>query len=263
MKRQYAIKLIIWLLFATFLLTISNFPAKAVVGVQSGDWVKYSVDVSWQSTITSIPEPSGLMNTEWVRYEVKNVVGNDVTANVTTHFKDETETSTILTGDIYTQTGDLAVMFVPGEIKQGDNISVWTAYMGSPTIFSINETVLRNYIGTTREVNHLNVSFSVDILDLQLVGYWDKPTGVACEITVTVSASYLGDFMFASISHTLTETNLWGLSPIWVKCWFWVAVVAVLVVIVVSLVFIRKRKMRPIDETETSENSQIIRPKDT
>jgi len=249
-------------LFIIFLLAVSSFPAEAIVGVKSGDWAKYSFNMSWQSTISDLPEPSDLMSVKWVRFEVENVFENDITANVATHFENGTETSSILSGNVLTQTGNLAMMFIQAELEQGDSIRVATSYTDSTATFTIDETISRDYIGVTREVNHLDVSFSSAGYDMYIFGYWDKATGVACEIEETVSYYYAGESMLFSMSLTLTETNIWGLSPIWVQWWFWVAIVVIVVAIVVSFVFIRKHRRRTVVEAETSEPSQNVQPKD-
>ncbi|MDH5783848.1 MAG: hypothetical protein OEZ35_09375 [Candidatus Bathyarchaeota archaeon] len=263
MENPFQIKLVICLLFVTLLLTVSSFPAKAVVGVRSGDWVKYSVSVLFQTNIPDFTEPSNLINREWVRYEVENVVGNNVTAKVTTHYKNGTEIPTRHSGDILTQAGELGMIFIQAEIKQGDNIDIRTSYTGNTESFTVDETVSRNYIKVTREVNHLDVSFSSEDYDIHIFGYWDKATGVACEFTETASYDLAGEFMLLSVSVTLTETNIWGLSPIQVQ-WFWAPIVAIAVVVVVSFVFIRrsrrrpKRKMKPMKRRPRTQSKRLI-----
>jgi len=263
LEKPFSIKLVICLLLITLLLTVSSFPAKAIVGVNSGDWVKYSVNVSWQTNIKNFTDPTDLKNREWVRYEVENVVGNNVTAKVTTHYKNETEIPRIHGGDILTQDGDLGMIIIQAEIKQGDNIYVRTSHTGSTESFTIDETVSRNYIEVTREVNHLDVSFFSEDYYIHIFGYWDKATGVACEFTETASYDLAGDFMFLSVSVTLTETNLWGLSLIQAQ-WFWAPIVAIAVVVVVSFVFIRrsrrrpKRKMKPIKRRLHTQSKRLI-----
>ncbi len=257
MEKPFSFKLVICLLLITLLLTVSSFPAKAIVGVKSGDWVTYSVDVSWQTNIEDFTDPTDLKNREWVRYEVENVVGNNVTAKVTTHYKNGTEIPRIHNGDILTQDGDLGMIFIKAEIKQGDNIYVRTS-TGSTESFTVNETVSRDYIEVAREVNHLDASFLSEDYYIRIFGYWDKATGVACEFTEAAYSEIAGDVLFLSVSVTLTETNLWGVSPIQAQ-WFWVAGVAIVVVVFVSFLIIRcarafirkrrrrsKRKMKPI-----------------
>jgi len=247
-------------LFIISRLAVSSFPAKAIVGVKNGDWAKYSVNMTWQSTISDTPEPD--LNIEWIKFEVQNVVGNDVTANLTWHYNNGTETSSIQSGNILAQTGELSMMFIQADMKQGDNIGVWYPDI-SPTTFTLNETVSRNYIGVTREVNHLDVFFSTYDYDAHVVGYWDKATGVVCEFAIAMHYEYAEDSIDLSTSLTLTETNIWGPSQIWAQWWFFVAIVVIVVVIVVSFVFIGKHRRRPIVETETPETNQIVQESQT
>lgn len=249
-------------MFIISLLAVSSFPAEATVGVKSGDWAKYSFSWSWQSTFEGLPESSDLKSIEWVRFEVESVFENDVTANVTNHFENGTETSSILSGNILTQTGNLAMMFIQAELEQGDSIRVATSGTGSTATFTIDETVSRDYVGVTREVNYLNVSFSSAGNVIHIFGYWDKATGVVCEIEETVFYHYGQEKTTYTMSLTLTDTNLWGLSPIWVQWWFWAAIVVIAVVVVVSFFFIRKHRRRTVVEAETSEPSQNVQPKD-
>lgn len=258
MERLLSVKLVIYLFLIISPLAGSSFLAKATVGVKSGDWAKYSVSITWQSTIPDTPEPN--LNIEWIKYEVQNVVGNDVVANVTSHYNNETEISSIQTGNILTQTGELGMMFIQANLSQGDSLGTWILDMGSFTTFTLNETVSRNYNGVTRKVNHLNVSVSTYPYEVNIVGYWDKGTGVACELATVMRYEYAGDSTELSWSFTLIETNIWGSSQIWAQWWFWAAIVVIAVAIIVSSIFIRRRR-RIMVEAEPSEPSQIVQPK--
>jgi hypothetical protein len=237
---------------AFLLLIVLSFPVEANVGVKSGDWAEYSVSSSWQSTISTLT-PSYAIGMKWVKYEVTDVADNDITANVTAHYKNGTENSTVQTGNVLTQSGDLSLMFIQTDLGKGDSVGVWTSYMGSPESFTLNDTFSRNYLGTTREVNHLDASFSYSFLQMHFIGYWDRATGVACEILVEMSASSLGGSMTSSIAYTLTETNAWGGTPFWMQLWFQVIVIATSAVVVVSFVFFRKYRKRTSVRTEIPE----------
>lgn len=244
MKRPFSIKAAICFLLVTFSLTILSLPVVARAGVRSGDWAEYSVSSSWQSTIPTFA-PSDAMNMKWVRYEVTDVVENEIAANVTTHYNNGTETSTVQTVNVLTQSGSLSMMFIQAELAKGDSVGVWTSYMGSPTSYTLNETLSRNYLGTRREVNHLDASFSYGSVHMHFVGYWDKTTGVACEVLVTMSAHDLGGSMDSSLAYALTETNIWGATPVWMQLWFQVTVIAVSAVVVISLMLFRKYRKHP------------------
>lgn len=87
--------------------------------------------------------------------------------------------------------------FMAGGLSAGDPV-----FLGAP--FAINQTLTRNYLGISREVNLLQLIKTYNGHTFNMTTYWDKPTGLmtACTILQTGSDQ--------SISLQLSATSLWG-----------------------------------------------------
>jgi hypothetical protein len=229
-------------------LAFSSFPVRAIVGVKNGDWIKYSISTSWDTNIPNNPAPSYLTDLEWVKYVIQNVVGNDITASVTVHYKNGTETLNTVSANVLTQTGEVSTLFVQADMNKGDNINVMTSYGGTTKSFPISETISRSYLGITRDVNHIDTSFSSGGYDVHFIGYWDKATGVAFEIAETFHYFYGGQYSTLSISFTIAETSI--LSPFWMQWWFLIATGIIITVVVISFLLIRRRRKHAVAKTE-------------
>jgi parallel beta-helix repeat protein len=172
-------------------------PAKAsgTVGVEAGDWIKYTYTISgW---------PSGTPYPEWLKVEFLSVEGTNATIRVTMRMSDGTEQSDTMTVDVAAGGGTfqgLSGFVIPANCTTGDSIYM-TGY-GNVTI--AGETT-RTYAGATRTVVY--ASFSQ--YGTQLTYYWDKQTGVMVEASVT-SGDMTG-------TAKATETNMWQAEIIYIR----------------------------------------------
>jgi hypothetical protein len=254
MQKRFLAKLVFCFLVTTILFGVSCLPVKAIVGVKNGDWIKYSISASWDTNVPNTPVPSYLADLEWVKYVIQNVVGNDITASVTVHYKNGTETSNTVSASVLTQTGEISTFFVQAQMNKGDNIGVYTSYGGTTESFPIDETVSRSYLGITRETNHIDKTFSSGGYDVHFVGYWDKTTGVAFEIAETFHNYYAGQYATLSISFTVAETSILSAFPFWMQWWFLTAIAVVICVVAVSVLLLRWHGKSAIVKTETTQN---------
>lgn len=224
----------------------------ATVGVKVGNWAKYSVSSGWDSNIPDVTEPEDLVdlvNTVWVKLEVQSISHNTVTITKTFHFKDGTERSVTASGDISTSSGGIWWFIIPAGLSSGDTV-VFTYVPFIGTSLSIDETVKRNYADISREVNHIDETFTVtDYGNGELDAYWDKATGLLCEFSLLITASILSYYMTMSMTMKMLETNAWSLpAPIWQQLWFLAAIAAVVVAVAAGLaIFIRRRKRPPTE----------------
>jgi len=189
-----------------------------VVGVDVGDWVKYSIVAAWASN-GSNPEPPPdfieINNIEWVKNSVLAVTGTNITFQRVAHYMDGSETTSVEYVDLKTGSSSEigAFMFIPSNLDKNDIVHA------SPTEhYTINETATRPYVGVTRETNLLNVStvyddpFSNATIIFTANYYWDKKTGVLCERPGTFASYVEGVLESLSISEKIVDTNLWGLN---------------------------------------------------
>lgn len=160
-------------------------------GVEPGDFAKYSMIVTWNSTdpnATAPTDPSYLLfaQTDSFFVSVKNVSSSTVWLEIKTRFKNTTE-----------QTGsgliDVDEGFMTGEAKGWWFISA-NLTAGDPLFnrfsFLINETIQSACLGAVRALNHLNVT---QLLDQNSTAYydsfWDKTTGCLIQQSYAVHNS--------------------------------------------------------------------------
>ena len=171
-------------LVATTLNAIPVSSASYTVGVTVGDWVKYTV-------VGAVPY---LSEYEWVRYEVKNVKGTNVTFELIIHYTDGGENIDYDRWDIATGS---TPWIIPADLTSDD---AFPFHSGTATM---NATLPRVYGGASRMVHLLNLSAYDD--DTTLVGYWDQATGFLLDLVLTY-ASPTGHW---TGGYRLLETNLW------------------------------------------------------
>jgi hypothetical protein len=253
LRKGFSVKLVSCIFLVTLFFTILVLPAKAIVGVRNGDWIKYSISTSWDTNIPNNPAPSYLTDLEWVSYLIQNAVGSDITASATVHYTNGTETSNTVTANVLTQTGEVSTFFVQAQMNEGDNIIVNTSYGGTTESFPIGETVSRSYLGITREINHIDKTFSSGGYDIHFIGYWDKATGVAFEIAETFHYYYAGQYATLSMSFTVTETSILTAPTFWIQWWFLTAIVVIACAVTVSILLVRRRGKNAHTESVSSQ----------
>jgi len=191
-----------------------------VVGVKAGDWAGYG-DVSFEyaSNMTGYEEPPSGMNMSWMDMEILNVHNSNVTVRSVTIYKNGTEETYAIWGDIATGEGNLSIGIIPSNLNLGDEIpGNLTYYTEEPLKLSINGTVMRSYAGANREVNYANITYPI-IYDnvtygaLNMSLYWDKKTGVMCEEVMSYVMSYTDNTTYyyynMSMLYRMTATNMW------------------------------------------------------
>ena len=70
-------------------------------------------------------------------------------------------------------------------------------------------TVLRSYAGVSRNVNYIDRSVTMPEMNLTDVRYWDKPTGILCEMVSETSTVTDGYVTTSSTVLKMIETNGW------------------------------------------------------
>jgi len=172
------------ILIALMIPIVPVLAADYAVEVQTGDWIKYEVT----GTVPSLSEYA------WVKLEVKNVNGTEITTLLTAHFKDGREENYTLSWAV--ETGRQS-WIIPADLKKGD------VFPYANDFAVLNDTVTRTYAGAKRNVNLLNLS-KYDVAT-EMVVYWDQATGVLLELFVNKSSpteSWAG-------GYKAIETNMW------------------------------------------------------
>lgn len=186
-----------------------------VVGVDVGDWVKYDIAATWVTNVSEVEPPAEyfeINNITWVKNTVLAISGTKITFQRLAHYNNGSETESTEYVDV--ETGDSSeigvFMFIPRNLTEG---SIVHASLNEH--YSINETVVRTYMGVTRETNHLNVSTVYDDPEAAAITvitanyYWDKATGILCERPGLYVAIIENVLTSLAISETIVDTNLW------------------------------------------------------
>ena len=195
---------------------------KRTVGVKGGDWALYNTSAIWSSTDPSEPKPEiikSLETIEWINSTVQGVSGAYVSVHSTWHLKNGTE-------QIYDFGYDIAennileeipllllwpAMIFPANLSSGEHFN----FLGFDA--TVNGTTVRTYANACREINYLMGTSETEIwkpsgaetLNLALAYYWDKRTGVICEVSLNETAYHDSYAENTAISFVMTKTNIW------------------------------------------------------
>jgi hypothetical protein len=186
-------------------------------GVMAGDWVKYDISAFW---IGSGVEPSSVTEfrqMEWlmVRFE------SGESLNTTTHFRNGTEqlwgeNGLNWDGNSFSPPDPSpGWLRFPSSLKKGDTFQLYAWPLSlqyfipfdfpPPVVdVAINDTITRNYAGSSRSVNVLSLTSSNGGFEGGTV-YWDQKSGVLLEFVWR--ASLAGGTV--QWSYKISDTKIW------------------------------------------------------
>lgn len=210
--------------YISLFLLVSMFSAIPVsastneLGIKAGNWVIFSqVTPVWISTWDS---PA---NISFVEGEILNVTDGYVTIYGTYFYKNGTERTRIMSGNIATGEvpNDFGHSCIPPNLSAGDKIpanSTWIWGGIQVGKLTINGTITRSYAGANREVNYVNVTGfrtygSLHYGNWNVSWYWDKETGIMLEhkIVSYANATFDSTHLYENMSTCLriAATNMW------------------------------------------------------
>ena len=213
-------------------------------GVTSGQYVKYGNFVGSGIGYESFNDYGSLT------LQVVSISGSSVTLLSTGQYKNGTALPGNSTTDIWdlvsgTKNGVPTTQgyIIAANLNQGDAIP-------PPNTYSINQTVDRTYLGTTRRVNILNVTVSTPDYNSTLNYVYDKISGMLLESTSTTSTQAQPQPITSTYSYSIIETNIFGsTSPSPTVPEFSTQITAVTValitVIATSLIILRRKVTSP------------------
>lgn len=223
-----------------------------VVGVNVGDWFKYSdIAVNWSSNDPNATfPPSGwewleeTNETEWMRISVEQVSGTNITLQMLTHYGNGTEETSGGHGDIDTGDGNMTFMAISADLNANDTI------YSSPewSDMKINETITRTYPDGVRETNHLNMTYeySYTLNETEYYYYtsqnfyWDRESGIFVESYFEVT-NQTGEYLttWSSLAR-ITDSNVWVIPEFPT----YTSVVLAFAILTVSTVMIKRRLLK-------------------
>jgi len=214
------------------LLTTVSTALCSSVGVKSGDWIEYDLQVS-PAERTQRVEFEGVSGTALTLNITDIRLGTDITPG--TEISSASVEINLTTTDDFLTTGFLwaRAFIIPNDTRVND--SVYLGEFGNETI--LGETT-RTYAASARTVIYANFTFGLN----QYTLYWDKQTGVLVEGTMSFGA--------ASWSLSAVDTNMWTGGIGW---WFWIIIAVVIACGILSTKRNAIRKLwRKPDATVTS-----------
>jgi hypothetical protein len=195
--------------------------AELSIGVQSGDWIEY--------TVTSTGAPMQGHDVQWARMEILSIENPMINVSITSMFTDGSNDTTKHTLNL--QTGHLIDDFIiPANLNVGDTFA--DENLGNITI---TQNEVHNYAGAQRTVLSATEGNNTYV--------WDQATGVSVEGTSQTSEY--------TIHTEVSATNMWppmssqgaGLESVIV-----VAVVLFLIILISITAIARYRQNRAAEK---------------
>jgi parallel beta-helix repeat protein len=187
------------------------------VGVNVGDWFRLEVlNHTYYSNDPNPPVPSPQGIPKWVGISVKEIYNTTIVFDHVSFYENgENETHTCYT-DVNTGAGNSTLLFISANLDQGDSLYTGVFW----TVYKINGTSFRTYLGTVRRTNHINVTatWQASSPDYNVTGtidlYSDRATGVSVELTqTTVYVERTNHYVTLLKDYgIIVDTNLFGVS---------------------------------------------------
>jgi hypothetical protein len=210
--------------------------AQIQIGVNQGDTFTYDISVYFSSSNQQVTYPDvflDLNKTEWYKVAITGVSGSRVSSQVTTHYKNGTET---------TSSGDV-------ELESGSNTGYWNIIASNLNVndkfrpsgsdsLKVTETITRSYPNGQREANRVVGDFPVhdslgDYTE-HFDCYYDRKTGMPVESHQTV--------YFSSPSMQIESVAILRETTVWVVPEFPPLLILSLVIAAITLITIAYKK---------------------
>lgn len=198
------------------------------VGVHKGDWIKYGNFVFSYRTNDSyynshmnpaLVEQAYVNQTEWQQMTVTNVSQPWMYYNITTHYKNGTESYTNSSINVYNGFFTYSTQLYPlisANLNVGDTIYNNSMLPYFPIISSeANQTYgsstrLTNVANETQHMNDTRTGYSFNgTFDIITKYFWDKATGMKTEQIETNTERFGNGTTFWSVSHSTIDTSSW------------------------------------------------------
>ena len=236
-------KILTALIFAALLLTALAVPVFAVTynpGVTTGQYVKYG------NFVGSGPGFEDFNNYDFLKLEITNVAGNEVTLLSTGQYKNGTAilgngTTSVWNIEAGTEDGvpNTQGPIIAANLNAGDPIP-------PPDTYTVNSTENRQYLGVSRSVNILNVMISTPDYNSTLTYVYDKVSGMLLESASQTTTQADPEPVTSQYSYSITETNIFTSTPtgpinVPIEYIVILAIVVIIIVVVAVALLLRKR----------------------
>jgi hypothetical protein len=225
------------LIFST--ITLPVFATNYNPGVSKGQYIKYG------NFIGIGPGFEAFNNTDYVKQEIINVSGKEVTLLTTGQFKDGTATpgngsTAVWNIETGTMNGVPSVQgpIIAANLNQGDPIPPQNTY-------TVNKTETQTLLSASRSVNILNSTITTPDYTTALTFIYDRASGILLE-AASVATQNQDQSTPSQYSYSVTETNIFSSptpSPT-VPEYSSVAAAALIILATLATVIFRKKQIR-------------------
>ena len=180
----------IFVLFVILFSGVESASAEGEVGVSVGQTAEYTyaISITYRSRINgsllaSVPYQVGYIET----ITVQEISGTNITVqSVKTYVNDETNETNLGWVDVSTGDGPASGYIILADCNEGDLI--YPNWEGGTQdllyVYMINDTALMKYDDTTIEVNHANLTTTMNNQTTSMNYYWEKATGLLIGYTL-------------------------------------------------------------------------------
>jgi hypothetical protein len=241
------------LLFSVLILSAMIVPSLSqdlTVGVGVGDSFKYAGTlVLWESESASFPPTSSLEylqtwnESDWLEYTVTGIDAENVTFEVTTHWKNGTETVSTLEENM-TSTTPLTV--IGANLAEGTEIRPEATFFGQPMAARyLNASIMREYESGSKETNVMIFDWNFYDVVYHYEYLFDKETGIKVYFQSSATDAFdMSENIFSyNATLELIETNIegWTVIPEFPTG---TVMLLIFVAVTVGISFLRKRPKR-------------------
>lgn len=224
-----------------------------VVGVEAGDWVKYSVTRLGSSNFAWL-RPDAV----WIKVEVLTTSNTSVTAHETIHNADGSEIVKNSSWNLENDRAFLSYIIATG-LTLGDNVGECLFWRNETNEYeyvnvTLNTTELRSYGGATREVNSLKFSYVTpyfsEMANFTVEGCWDNLTGFLLEQKIQCYLIGFEEYPPSTYKVKIADTNMWEMETEHSFPWQALAVTIPVGVIIIGTVAIKLKNSRKKNKAE-------------
>lgn len=237
-----SIKFFLSVLLAAALLMAMSTPVFAAAeynpGVSFGQYVQYG------NFVGEGPGAEVFNDYDWLKLEVTEVSGTEVTLLSTSQYKNGTAipgSGTISVWDIQAGTENGAPStqgpIIAANLNQGDPIP-------PPDTYTVNRTETRTYLGISRSVNVLDLTLSTPDYTISLNYVYDRASGMLLESTTTQTTQTEPQTV-TTVAYSIVETNIFSsttnpFDDLTLLLLAVIILVVVIVIVVLVLVVLRR-----------------------
>jgi hypothetical protein len=227
-------------------------------GVSTGQWIKYDgIQAVGAFAI------SDANNTDWMKMEVTQVSGKNVTLHMTAQYTNGTAADemglnvNVETGWSNESDTNGNFFLIAGNLQEGDTLPGLDIGFGP---MKVNKTETRTYLSTSRTVNIVNTTiYEAGVMDYRSLQIYDQTSGMLLEINVSMVNTMMPTANMA-FAFSTTETSFFGTSEGGGNGWLqdnilYIAAIVIVIIVVIAAVAVLMQKKKPPTTEPTTKSS--------